>query len=70
MSAIELYTKITFGAFVLYSLLLTRAYLDQRSDLKYYKRHYDATPKTHKRVYKPSRYQRLVDAIITLSPIK
>jgi hypothetical protein len=53
-----------------YGVIVTRAYLDQRKDLRYYKRHYDATPRKTKRIYRATLCQQVIDYLMIISPIK
>lgn len=70
MTRVDMNIIYVIAIIFFYGVIVTRAYLDQRKDLRYYKRHYDALPKKCKRTYKPSACQRLVDYLMIISPIK
>jgi hypothetical protein len=70
MQKVEMHIIYVIAVFFLYGVVVTRAYLDQRKNLRYYKRHYDSLPKKHKRHYQPSVCQRVIDYLMIISPIK
>lgn len=70
MSKIELYIVYVIAALFVYGVVVTRAYTNQRKSLRYYKRHYDAQPKSYRRRHKPTVCERVVDFLMILSPVK
>jgi hypothetical protein len=70
MPNIEMSVIYIISVFFIYGVIVTRAYLDQRKDLRYYKRHYDCQPKIHRRIYKPTTCQQVIDFLMIISPIK
>jgi hypothetical protein len=70
MSKVEMYIIYIISVFFIYGVIVTRAYLDQRKDLRYYKRHYDCQPKKQRRIYRPTTCQRVIDYLMIISPIK
>lgn len=70
MSRIVMYIIYVIAILFSYGIIVTRAYLDQRKDLRYYKRHYDGQPRKSRRMYKATACQRVIDYLMIISPIK